>query len=68
MNKRITVNYSRTINTGNYNSQKLMMGLDRDLEPSENISTALKDQFVILKKLVDKTLTKNLYFEEEEEE
>lgn len=58
MKKEISVHYSRTINTGNYSSQRVDMGIIRDLEIGENFTDALNDEYCFVKKSVNSKIKK----------
>lgn len=51
-NRRISVSYGRTINLGNYESERVQVGIERDLSPSEHAPAAELQELAELMKFV----------------
>ena len=49
---QINVSYSYTTNKGNYESEKIQMGIARDLKLNENVNDALEEELEFLYKIV----------------
>lgn len=53
MKREVTVHYSRTINTGNYSSQRIDVGVTRELAVTEVYDDVLKSEYAFVKKFVN---------------
>jgi len=53
MNERIKISIGRTINLGNFNSAKIEIGYERDLNPKEDIQKAINAEYEFVTELVE---------------
>ncbi len=54
MKRDINVSFSKTINTGNYESSKVGVNYGRELSEDEDEVEAIKEEFKLVKNLVTK--------------
>ncbi len=55
---KINMNYSKTINLGNYESMKLEVGCEKDISLSTDVKKAYEELFILLEKEVEERLEK----------
>ena len=56
LNRRISVSFGRTLNKGNYESTRIDMSLERDLEQGEDYEKAIADEFKAVRTMVHKAI------------
>ena len=53
-NQRISINYGVTLNVGNFESVRIDIGMERDIQPNESRDEAFRECWVIVKQQVHK--------------
>lgn len=61
MNSRIKVHYGRTVNLGNYESMRMEIGTETDVDNEEDQEKLIREEFNFLRKLA-KDLIKEVEF------
>jgi uncharacterized protein Veg len=55
---KIQMNFSKTINLGNYENMKLEAGCEKEIAPNKNVKEAYDELYVMLEKEVEERLEK----------
>jgi hypothetical protein len=55
-NRRLEVTYSKTVNLGNFESEKIQAGLSADISDLDNLEQAYQDMYNIVEEQVFKHL------------
>jgi hypothetical protein len=63
--RKISVQYSYTKNLGNYESERLQVGFEKDLDENESVDAAWSAGFLCCKEFVNNTLDLNYNPDEE---